>query len=148
MGTILVTEGYMATVDGGDLVVRALKAQGSKQIFALSGDYDMAIFDACLDEEMRIIDTRHEQAAVHMADGWARITGEPGVAVVTAGPGLADAVPGIITAHQMGSPVVTISGRVPLRDFDTGFGMDYSQTQLLAPITKWAATCYDPKRIP
>ena len=138
----------MATVDGGDLVVRALKAQGARQIFALSGDYDMAIFDACLDEEIRIIDTRHEQAAVHMADGWARITGEPGVAVVTAGPGLANAVPGIINAHQMGSPVVAISGRVPLRDFDTGFGMDYSQTQLLAPITKWAATCYDPKRIP
>jgi acetolactate synthase-1/2/3 large subunit len=138
----------MAIVDGGDLVVKALRGEGTKHIFALSGDYDMAIFDACIDEEMRIIDTRHEQAAVHMADGWARVTGEPGVAVVTAGPGLADAVPGIITAYQMGSPVVVISGRVPMRDFDTGFGMDYSQTQLLAPITKWAATCYDPKRIP
>ena len=138
----------MARIDGGDLVARSLKRAGVKHIFALSGDYDQAIFDACLDEDIRIIDTRHEQAAVHMADGWARVTGEPGVAVVTAGPGVVDTIAGLASAYHSGSPLLLISGRIPMSEWDTGFGMDFDQVQLLRPVTKWAATCYDIARVP
>jgi len=79
---------------GGDLVVRALKEEGVKYIFGLSGGHINTIFDACIDFGIKIIDTRHEQAAVNMAEGWARFTGKPGVAVVTAGPGAVNAFPG------------------------------------------------------
>ncbi|MDP2953954.1 MAG: thiamine pyrophosphate-binding protein, partial [Chloroflexota bacterium] len=138
----------MPKTDGGDLVARSLRQEGARHIFALSGDNIQAIFDACLDEDIRIIDTRHEQAAVHMADGWARVTGEPGVAVVTAGPGVVDAVPGMATAYQAASPLVLVAGRVPFRDFESGFGFDFDQVGLMRPVTKWAATCYEAARIP
>jgi len=136
------------SIDGGDLVARALRREGVKHLFALSGDYIQAIFDACLDEDIRIIDTRHEQAAVHMADGWARVTGEPGVALVTAGPGVADAVPGMSVAYHAASPVVLLAGRIPMRDFGSGWGMDFDQVALMRPVTKWGASCYHAPRIP
>ena len=138
----------MSKVDGGDLVARALRREGIEHIFTLSGDQTQAIFDACIDEAIRLIDTRHEQAAVHMADGWARTTGRPGVAVVTAGPGVVDAVPGMAVAFQSASPVVLIGGRTRLSEFEMGFGQDFDQLPLMRPITKWAATCYETKRIP
>lgn len=138
----------MSKVDGGDLVARALKREGVEHIFTLSGDQTQAIYDACIDEAIKLIDTRHEQAAVHMADGWARATGRPGVAVVTAGPGVVDAVPGMAVAFQSASPLVLIGGRTRLSEFEMGFGQDFDQLPLMRPITKWAATCYETRRIP
>lgn len=134
--------------DGGDLVVKALKWEGVKYVFALSGEYIQSIMDACLDEGIRLIDVRHEQAAVHMADGWARINRRPGVALVTAGPGVANAVSGMAVASKQGSPVVLIAGRTPFSEFDTGSGQDLDQTGLMRTITKWSATCYEITRIP
>ena len=76
----------MAMVCGGDLFVRALKREGVKYIFTLCGGHIAPIYNACIDEGIGIIDVRHEQVAAHAAAGWARATGEPGIAVVTAGP--------------------------------------------------------------
>ena len=74
----------MAKINGGEMVVRALEGEGVREVFTLHGGHLDAIFDACLKHNFRVIDTRHEQAAAHMADGWARTTGRPGVAMVTA----------------------------------------------------------------
>jgi len=81
------------TLHGGDLVAKVLKAEGVTHVFGLSGGHVSAIFDGLLTEGIRLIDTRHEEAAVMMAEGWARYTGRPGVAVVTAGPGVVNAKP-------------------------------------------------------
>jgi len=77
----------MPRINGGEMLVRALEREGVHEIFTLHGGHLDAIFKACLEHNLRVIDTRHEQAAAHMADGWARTTGRPGVAMVTAGPG-------------------------------------------------------------
>ncbi|HKX25601.1 MAG TPA: thiamine pyrophosphate-binding protein, partial [Actinomycetota bacterium] len=80
---------------GGHLVAAALKREGVRNLFTLSGGHIAPIYDGCVDEDIRVVDFRHEQAAAHAADGWARVTGTPGVAAVTAGPGVTDAVTGI-----------------------------------------------------
>lgn len=138
----------MAKVNGGDLVVRTLKREGVRQLFALSGGHIDTIFDACIDEGIRIIDTRHEQAAVHMADGWARVTRQPGVAAVTAGPGVVDAVPGVAVAYHGGAPVVLLGGRSSIEGIEQGRLQDMDQAELLRPITKWSKTVFDTRRIP
>jgi acetolactate synthase-1/2/3 large subunit len=132
---------------GGDLVVRALKEEGVKYIFGLSGAHINTIFDACIDFGIRVIDTRHEQAAVNMAEGWARFTGKPGVAVVTAGPGAVNAFPGVSVAMQSGSPVVIIAGRSSLERRDIGAMQDMDQIEVMHPVTKWSRSVYQTKRI-
>ncbi len=132
---------------GGDLVVRALKEEGVKYIFGLSGDHIKTIFDACIDFGIKIIDTRHEQAAVNMAEGWARFTGKPGVAVVTAGPGAVNAFPGVSVAMQSGSPVVIISGRSSIERRDIGAMQDMDQIEVMHPVTKWSRGVYKTNRI-
>jgi acetolactate synthase-1/2/3 large subunit len=132
---------------GGDLVVRALKEEGVKYIFGLSGGHINTIFDACIDFGIKIIDTRHEQAAVNMAEGWARFTGRPGVAVVTAGPGAVNAFPGVAVAMQSGSPVVIISGRSSIERRDIGAMQDMDQIEVMHPVTKWSRSVYKTNRI-
>ena len=73
---------------GGRIVARAIKAEGVDHVFTLCGGHIQNIYDGCIDEGIRVVDTRHEQTAGHAADGWARVTGKPGVALVTAGPGV------------------------------------------------------------
>src|SRR5258706_229140 len=98
--------GYM---HGGKVVARALRAENVPFVFTLCGGHVMSIYDGCLDEGIRVIDTRHEQTAGHAADGWARVTGQPGVAIVTAGPGLTDAVTAVASAQRAHGAVVRIS---------------------------------------
>src|SRR5207237_3226215 len=88
------------TVTGGHLVARALKAEGIEAIFTLCGGHIMDIYDGCVDAGIRIVDLRHEQAAAHAADAWTRLTGIPGCAVVTAGPGLTDTVTALANAWR------------------------------------------------
>ena len=76
-----------ATISGGHLVAKALKAEGVEVIFTLCGGHIIDIYDGCVDEGIDVVDVRHEQVAAHAADGYARVTGKPGCAVVTAGPG-------------------------------------------------------------
>jgi len=137
----------MAEIDGGRLIARILKQEGVEYVFALSGGHIDPVFQGCKDEGIEIIDTRHEQAAIHMAEGWARATGKPGVAAVTAGPGATNTVTGLWNALDTIAPVVVLGGRSALRGFDRGDFQDVDASSLVRTVTKWARTCYETKRI-
>src|SRR5213080_4449522 len=133
---------------GGHLVAQALKAEGTSHLFTLSGGHIAPIYDGCVREGLRIVDFRHEQAAAHAADGWARVTLQPGVAAVTAGPGVTDAVTGIANAFYANSPILVLSGKNPIVEFEMGSLQEMDQVTLVSSITKWAKTCYDVRRLP
>jgi acetolactate synthase-1/2/3 large subunit len=139
----------MAKVDGGELFVRVLEQAGIREAFVLHGGHLDAILQAANAHGFRLIDTRHEQAAGHAADGWARTTGKPGVAIVTAGPGLTDAVTAIANAYLDCIPTLFVAGAAPLRDAETlplQGGLD--QLAMVQPITKWAHRVTHTHRIP
>jgi len=138
----------MAKLHGGQLVVKALQREGVKYIFSLSGGHLLRIYDATIEAGIKIIDTRHEQAAGHMAEGWSLATGEMGVCAVTAGPGLTDAVTAIANAKMSNSPMLVLGGRSALFENDIGALQDLDQMSLMLPITKWASKCHEAKRIP
>lgn len=131
----------------GKLTAKALKNAGVECVFTLSGGHIMPIYDGCLDEGIRIIDVRHEQAAVHAADAWARLhPGKPGCAILTAGPGATDGVTGIANAWRANSPILVIGGQGPLENLRKGSLQEMDHISVMKPITKWAEACYDPKR--
>ena len=138
----------MAQVHGGRLVARALKSEDVSFIFTLCGGHVMPIYDGCIDEGIGVIDVRHEQTAAHAADGWARVTGRPGVAVVTAGPGLTDAVTGVASAHRANVPMLIFGGQGPRPFADMGSLQDMNHVELMRPITKWAASVPEGRRLP
>jgi acetolactate synthase-1/2/3 large subunit len=107
----------------------------------------MSIYDGCIDEGIRVIDVRHEQTAGHAADGWARVTGQPGVAIVTAGPGLTDAVTAVASAHRANVPMILIGGQGPRVFADMGSLQDMNHVELMRPITKWAVSVPDARRL-
>src|SRR2546422_3610241 len=133
---------------GGHLVAQALKAEGVQNLFTLSGGHIAPIYDGCVDQGIRIVDFRHEQAAAHAADGWARVTLQLGVAAVTAGPGVTDAVTGVANAYYANSPLLLLSGKNPIFEFEMGSLQEMDQVALVSSITKWAKTCYDVRRVP
>lgn len=135
-------------MNGARLLVRGLKQEGVEQIFSLSGDHINPIYDACLDYDIRIVDTRHEAAAAFMADAWARVTRRPGVFVVTGGPGHTNALTGMATAFLQGSPVLAISGAPETSLKSRGTFQEIDQLSLVKPITKWAAVVDDARQIP
>ncbi len=138
----------MPTISGGHLVARALKQEGVGAIFTLCGGHIIDIYDGCLDEGIRIIDVRHEQTAAHAADAWTRLTGVPGVAVVTAGPGTTDTVTGIANAFRAQSPMLLIGGQAARRQYFMGGLQELDHVSLLKPITKFVAAVLDTERIP
>ena len=135
-------------MDGGKLIAKALKQAGVECVFTLSGGHVMAIYDGCLDEGIKIVDVRHEQAAVHAADAWARLhPGRVGVAILTAGPGATDGVTGIANAWRANSPILVMGGQGPLSNLRRGSLQEMDHVSLMRPITKWADTCYETSRI-
>jgi acetolactate synthase I/II/III large subunit len=138
----------MPNVSGGVLVARMLKAEGIEYIFSLVGGHIYPIYDACIDEGIKIIDVRHEAAAAHMAEGIALVTGKPGVCLVTAGPGFTNAITGIANAQAAGSPILCISGHSAVFEFDTGALQDIEQIDIIKPLTKYARSVYQTQRIP
>ena len=132
---------------GGHLVAAALKREGIDHLFTLSGGHIAPIYDGCAAEDIRIVDFRHEQAAAHAADGWARVTGRSGVAAVTAGPGVTDAVTGIANAMYANSPMVVLGGKSPLGELERGSLQEMDHVTLVRSITKWARTCWETGRI-
>jgi acetolactate synthase-1/2/3 large subunit len=130
---------------GADLLAHSLAAAGARHLFALSGNHVMPVFDAALDAQLSIVHVRHEAAAVHMADAWGRLTGEPGIALVTGGPGHANAVGALYTALASESPLVLISGHAPLEELGRGAFQEMRQAALAAPVTKasWVAQSAD-----
>ncbi|WP_322794865.1 thiamine pyrophosphate-binding protein [Tepidiforma sp.] len=135
-------------IDGGEIIARMIKQEGIGHIFTLSGGHIQNIYEGCLNNDIGIIDTRHEQSAGHAADGYSRITFKPGVAVVTAGPGVTDVVTAVANAYQASSPMVVIGGRSPLRQYDMGSLQDIELLDVMKPITKWAQTVYETRRLP
>ncbi|MET0679771.1 MAG: thiamine pyrophosphate-binding protein [Burkholderiales bacterium] len=127
---------------GADVVARTLVRAGVKRVFALSGNHVMSIFDAAPAAGLDLVHVRHEAASVHMADAWARLTGEVGVALATGGPGHANAVPALYTALASESPVVLLSGHSPLDEMGRGAFQEMRQADLAAPLAKasWAVT--------
>ena len=134
-------------ISGGHLVAKALKAEGVEVIFTLCGGHIIDIYDGCLDEGIEIIDVRHEQVAAHAADGYARQTGKPGCAVVTAGPGTTDAITGIANAFRAESPMLLIGGQGALTQHKMGSLQDLPHVDILSPITKFAATVSSTERV-
>jgi acetolactate synthase-1/2/3 large subunit len=132
---------------GGHLIAQALVNEGVRYLFTLSGGHIAPIYDGCVDLGIEVVDFRHEQAAAHAADGWARVTLGPGVAAVTAGPGVTDAVTGIANAFYANSPVLVLSGKNPVFEFEMGSLQEMDQVTLVSSITKWARTCFDTRRL-
>src|SRR6266536_3944669 len=132
---------------GGHLIAQALLNEGVPYLFTLSGGHIAPIYDGCVDLGIEIVDFRHEQSAAHAADGWARVTLGPGVAAVTAGPGVTDAVTGIANAAYANSPILVLSGKNPIVEFEMGSLQEMDQVALVSSITKWAKTCYEPRKL-
>lgn len=137
----------MAQFHGGRVVARALRAEDVRYVFTLCGGHVMPIYDGCIDEGIGVIDVRHEQTAAHAADGWARVTGRPGVAIVTAGPGLTDAVTGVASAHRANIPMLIIGGQGPRAFADMGSLQDMNHVELMRPITKWSVAVPEGRRL-
>jgi acetolactate synthase-1/2/3 large subunit len=138
----------MADLTGGELVARVLKQAGVAHLFTLCGGHILPIYDGCLSEGIRIIDTRHEQAAAHAADACARLTRNVGVALVTAGPGVTDALTGVANAHSARSPLLLIGGAAPLGLRGLGALQEMEQVALLRPVTKGSWSVTETRQIP
>lgn len=135
------------TISGGHLVAKALRAEGIDAIFTLCGGHIIDIYDGCIDEGIKVIDVRHEQVAAHAADGYARVTGRPGCAVVTAGPGTTDAVTGVANALRAESPMLLIGGQGALDQHRMGSLQDLPHVDLMRPITKFASSVLTTERV-
>ena len=134
-------------ISGGHLVATALKNEGVDTIFTLCGGHIIDIYDGCIDNDIRIIDVRHEQTAAHAADGYSRQTGGLGCVVTTAGPGFTNALTGIATAFRSESPVLHIGGQGALTQHKMGSLQDLPHVDIAAPITKFSAGAYSTERI-
>jgi acetolactate synthase-1/2/3 large subunit len=137
----------MTQVHGGKLVSKALKRHGTTHLFTLCGGHIQAIYDGCLDDGIRVVDVRHEQTAGHAADGYARVTGRPGVCAVTAGPGVTDVVTAAANAQRGGIPLIIIGGAGPRALTDMGSLQDMNHVELMRPITKWSVSVPSTDRI-
>jgi acetolactate synthase-1/2/3 large subunit len=135
-------------LDGGRLVGKALKAEGVEYLFGLWGDHMTPAMMGCDEEGIKIIDVRHEQAAGHAAEGWARVTGQPGVAMVTAGPGVTNVFTALANAFYSGSPMLVLAGRSPIDSNEKSPLQEMDHLEFVRPVTKWARTVYEAKRIP
>jgi acetolactate synthase-1/2/3 large subunit len=134
---------------GGDLVVAAIQAYGVNVIFSLSGGHIFPIYDGCMkaDPPVRIIDTRHEQTATFAAEAMAKLTRVPGVAVLTAGPGVTNGISAITTARFNGTPMLVLGGRAPQARWGAGSLQELDHVPIVASITKRATTVTATERI-
>ena len=129
-----------ATVNAGHLIARRLRASGIDTIFTLSGGHLFSIYDGCGAENIRLIDTRHEQTAAFAAEGWSKVTRVPGVAALTAGPGVTNGMSAMAAAQQNQSPLVVLGGRAPAQRWGQGSLQEIDHVPFVAPLTRFAAT--------
>jgi acetolactate synthase I/II/III large subunit len=137
----------MAKIHGGQIVARALRAEGVDAIFTLTGGHIVPILDGCVQEGIRVVDVRHEQAAAHAAEAYTRLTGRLGVAAVTAGPGVTDAITGVATAWYSQTPLLLLGGRHLLRQELKGGLQEMDHPRLFGAITAWSGTCWQVERL-
>jgi thiamine pyrophosphate-dependent acetolactate synthase large subunit-like protein len=138
----------MDKVTGGKLAADALIAHGVKTIFTLSGGHITPIYKFLEGGPIQLFDTRHEQAAVFMAEAYGRMTRTPGTAMVTAGPGFTNALTGVANARQANSPLVLISGCVGVNCNEKLDLQDMRQAPIIEPMVKKALVCHTTSRIP
>src|SRR4051812_28191316 len=129
---------------GGRLVSATLKAHGVSHLFTLSGGHLFSIYDGCRHDGIALVDTRHEQTAAFAAEGWAKATRQPGVAALTAGPGVTNGISAMAPAQQTGSPMRVLGGRAPALRWGQGSRKEIDPAPLVARGTKRAATAGSP----
>ncbi len=128
------------TMHAGRLIARRLKASGIDTVFTLSGGHLFSIYDGCRSEGIRLIDTRHEQTAAFAAEGWSKVTRLPGVAALTAGPGVTNGMSTMAAAQQNQSPLLVLGGRAPAARWGTGSLQEIDHVPFVAPLACFAAT--------
>jgi acetolactate synthase-1/2/3 large subunit len=128
------------TVHAGRLIARRLRASGIDTVFTLSGGHLFSIYDGCRDEGIRLIDTRHEQTAAFAAEGWSKVTRVPGVAALTAGPGVTNGMSAMAAAQQNSSPLLVLGGRAPALRWGMGSLQEIDHVPFVAPLARFAAT--------
>ena len=128
------------TYHGGRLVARRLKAHGVSKLFTLSGGHLFSIYDGCREEGIDIVDVRHESTAAFAAEGWAKVTREPGVCALTAGPGVTNGMSAMASAQANHSPIVVLGGRAPAMRWGQGSLQEIDHVPFVAPLCKFATT--------
>ena len=137
-----------STLHGGRLVARRLAAHGVSKLFTLSGGHLFSIYDGCLSEGIEIVDVRHESAAAFAAEGWAKVTREPGVCALTAGPGVTNGMSALGSALQNHSPMLALGGRAPAMRWGQGSLQEIDHVPFVRPLTRFAATAGSTAEIP
>ena len=138
----------MPKLNGGHLFIRCLKQEGIEKVFTIVGDTILPLVDAAEDEGIQFIDTRHEGAALHMADGYARITGRPACGIFTGGPGFSNAISALPAIYTSESPVVFVAGCAELPEKGMATFQEIDQVSMADPVTKGSWLIHDVKRIP
>jgi acetolactate synthase-1/2/3 large subunit len=137
-----------STFHGGRLVARRLKAHGVSKLFTLSGGHLFSIYDGCREEGIEIVDVRHESTAAFAAEGWAKVTREPGVCALTAGPGVTNGMSAMASAQANHSPMVVLGGRAPALRWGQGSLQEIDHVPFVRPLTRLAATAQSTEEIP
>ena len=136
-------------LSGADMLIRALQDEGVEYLFGYPGGASLHIYDAIFKQQkVEHILVRHEQAATHMADGYARATGRPGVVLVTSGPGATNAITGIATAHMDSTPIIVISGQVPNAQIGTDAFQEADMVGISRPVVKHSFLIREASQIP
>src|SRR5436190_5973361 len=133
---------------GGRLIAKRLRKHGVSRLFTLSGGHLFSVYDGCREEGIEIVDVRHEQAAAFAAEGWAKVTREPGVAALTAGPGVTNGMSAMAGAMQNHSPMLVLGGRAPQMRWGQGSLQEIDHVPFVRPVTKLAATADSTAGIP
>src|SRR5438270_3014618 len=128
------------TGHGGQLALAALRGFGVSELFTLSGGHVFPLYDAARNAGVRLVDVRHEQSAVFAAEAVAKLQRRPGLAVLTAGPGVTNGISGLTSAYFNAAPVVVIGGRAPAFRWGSGSLQELDHVPLVAPVTKRAVT--------
>ena len=135
-----------STVNAGHLIARRLRASGIDTIFTLSGGHLFSIYDGCRAEGIDLVDVRHEPTAAFAAEGWAKVTREPGVAALTAGPGVTNGMSAMASAQQNHSPMVVLGGRAPAMRWGPGLAAGDRPRAVRA--RRWSSSRPPPARRP
>src|SRR3954452_18959189 len=133
---------------GGRLIARRLKAHGVSRLFTLSGGHLFSIYEGCREAGIDIVDVRHEATAAFAAEGWAKVTREPGLAALTAGPGGTNGMSAMASALQNHSPVIVLGGRAPAMRWGQGSLQEIDHVPFVRPVVKLAATAGATPEIP
>ncbi|HWB37188.1 MAG TPA: acetolactate synthase [Rugosimonospora sp.] len=142
------SEGATISGHGGELALAALRAYGVGEMFTLSGGHVFPLYDAAHKAGFPLYDVRHEQSAVFAAEAVAKLTRRPGLAVLTAGPGVTNGISGMTSAYFNAAPVVVLGGRAPSFRWGSGSLQEMDHLPLVAPVTKYAATVFGTEEIP